>query len=178
LSSICASAFGSWIRNGHGVVSTGGRDPEDIPLVEIFGLDKALVPTGIAGQCCVEVVPDTQLTKEMGKKIDASKSGSPTLFGDGQAYDKEKLPEHTEVAALHPTNDKIAAIVYGRFGRGGYVFGSAEITSLEMGFGIPQMSEDSFIFWKNIVDWFASEGLSVDSTKNLSTTWGSIRTNY
>jgi len=169
-----------WVRKGHGVVSCGGRDPEDIPLTGIFGIDEALCPHGMAGldQCCVRTVPNTPLTKGMAEVLDGSKAvGAPSLFGqDGQAYDVGRLPQHANVAALHPTNDDIAAIVYGKFGKGGYIFGSAEITNLDMGFGIPEMSEDSFTFWVNIVDWFAGEGLAVGNpTDNLPTTWGYIR---
>jgi hypothetical protein len=73
--------------------------------------------------------------------------------------------------------DDIAAIIYGKYGRGGYVFGTAEITNLDMGFGIPDMSEDSFTFWVNMLDWFAEEMLAVsDLADNLATTWGHIRT--
>jgi hypothetical protein len=45
-----------------------------------------------------------------------------------------------------------------------------------MGFGIPEMSEDSFTFWVNILDWFAEEMLAVvNPTDSLPTTWGHIR---
>lgn len=169
-----------WFRDGHGVVSTGGRDAEDVPLVKIFGLDKALVAGGAADKCCIKIVPNTPLTKGMAEKLDTSKSGDPTFFGDGSfiGYDKGKLPKDVEVAAVSPVDGK-PVIVYGRFGRGGYVLsGSAEITNLDMGFGQPEMSKDSFTLWKNIVDWFAEEVLSVEPAGKLSTTWGRIKIDY
>ena len=166
-----------WLRDGHGVVSTGGRDHQDVPLVEILGLGGALVPTGIGAQCCVKIIPNTPLTKGMAEKLDTSKSGDPTFFGDGQTYDRGKLPKGVEVAAVSPASDKIVAIAFGRFGSGGFVLsGSAEITNLDMGFGQPEMSPDSFTLWKNIVDWFAEEVLSVKPADKLSATWGRIKT--
>jgi hypothetical protein len=175
-----ADKIEQWVSDGHGIVSTGGRDPEDIPLVAIFGLDTALCPHGMAGfdQCCIRMVPDIPLTKGMEEILDSRKAtGAPSLFGqDGQAYGVGSLPQHAQVAALHPNNDDIAAIVYGRFGRGAYVFGTAEITNLDMGFGIPDMSEDSFTFWVNMMNWFAEEMLAVPNlTDDLPTTWGYIR---
>lgn len=170
-----------WIRDGHGVVSTGCRDDQDIPLVRIFGLGGVLVPGNAPNKCCIKVVPNTPLTKGMADKIDTSKSGDATFFGDGNflGYDKKKLPKDVGVAAVSLDDDNVAVIAFGRLGRGGYVLsGSAEITNLDMGFGQPEMSPDSFTLWKNIVDWFETDGLSVEPANKLPTTWGRVKAGY
>jgi hypothetical protein len=129
------AALESWIREGHGVVSTGGRDPQDLSLVETVGLDGALVSDGVAGSgvCCVSMLPGTALSEGMGATLDASSSGDPTLFGAGQSYDRGSLPAGVEVAAVSTTDANIAAIVFGELGEGAYVLsGSTEITNLPM----------------------------------------------
>ena len=162
-----------------GISSTGGRDPEDLPLVQLLGLGGADVATGIPTQCCINMLPNTPLSKGMEKVLDCSKSGSPSFFGDGTTHDRRKLPKDVEVAAVSPADDNIAAIVYGRFGNGGFIItGSAEVTNLEMGFGQPEMSKDSFTLWQNILNWFAEEGLAVSPSGKLSTSWGKIKTGY
>lgn len=167
-----------WLSDGHGVVSTGGRDAEDRVLVRILGLEASLTPAApVAGnKCCVKVIPNTPLTKGMAEILDTSKSGDPSLFGDGDAYDMGKLPKDVGVAAVSTVNDKVATIIYGKFGRGAFVLGSAEITNLDMGFGQPEMSKDSFTLWKNIVDWFVEALTVVEPAGKLSTTWGRIKT--
>lgn len=169
------------IRDGHGVVSTGCRDDQDIPLVRIIGLGGALAPGNAPNKCCIKMLPNTPLSKGMAEKLDTSKSGDPTFFGDGNflGYDKGKLPKDAGVAAVSPDDDKVAVIAFGRLGRGGYVLsGSAEITNLDMGFGQPEMSPDSFTLWQNIVDWFETDGLSVEAAGKLPTTWGRVKAGY
>jgi hypothetical protein len=167
-----------WFKNAHGVVSTGGRDAEDVPLAKLLGFGEALVAAVAADKCCIKMIPNTPLSKGMAEKLDTSKSGDPSLFGDGQAYDKGKLPKGAEVAAVSLQDDKNVAITYGRFGTGGYVLAAAEITNLDMGFGQPEMSKDSFTLWQNIVDWFGSGGLSVEPSGKLPTSWGRIKAEY
>lgn len=167
-----------WLKAGHGMVSTGGRDAEDVPLAKLLGFGEALVAAVAADKCCIKVIPNTPLTKGMVEKLDTSTSGDPSLFGDGQAFDKGKLPKGAEIAAVSLQDDKNVAIAYGRFGSGGYVLASAEITNLDMGFGQPEMSKDSFTLWKNIVDWFASGGLAVDTKGKLATNWGWVKSKY
>jgi hypothetical protein len=175
-----ADAIKTYVEEGGFVVYTGGRDAADIPLVKIVapGLAESLGGFPVADKCCIGILPDTPLTKDMADILDTSKSTDPTFVGDGNlpGYEIAKLPAHANVAGDLLDDPAFALIVYGRIGKGGYVFsGSAEIVNLAMGFGVPEMSEDSHILWRNILNWASDAILSVEPADKLSTTWGRIK---
>ena len=174
--------FKAFLDEGHGVISTGGRDAEDVPLITLFdGMDQALAGFPVADKCCLAYVPDTPLTKDMmGGIIDTSKSPDPTFVGDGNfpGYDRSKLPGHANVAAEDIGDPNIAVIVYGRVARGAYVLsGSAEITNMNMGFGQKILGEgNSWLLWRNMIDWFEDSNLrSVKPGHKLPVTWAKIK---
>ena len=172
-----------FMDEGHGVISTGGRDPEDRPLVALWdGMDKALAGFPVADKCCLAYVEGTPLTKDMvGGIIDTSKSPDPTFVGDGDfpGYDVGLLPGHATVAAEDIGDPNIAIIVYGRVAKGAYVLsGSAEITNMNMGFGQKELGQgNSWLLWRNMIDWFEDANLrAVNPKSKLPMTWAQIKT--
>ena len=175
-----ADAIKTYVEEGGFVVYTGGRDDEDIPLVKIVapGLAESLGGFPVADKCCIGIIPDTPLTKDMADILDTSRSTDPTFVGDGNlpGYEIAKLPAHANVAGDLLDDPAFALIVYGRIGKGGYVFSaSAEIVNLGMGFGVPEMSEDSHLFWRNVLNWASDAILSVEPGDKLPITWGKIK---
>ncbi len=162
-----------WVKS-HGIlIVTAGRDAQEKPLADLFGLKYSDPGTGT--EAIVPVEPGTPFAKDIaGNKMDASKSSDNTPL-NGQIYN-DPLPswvEHvvTRNAAGKPTS------VTGHYGNGVLWLGSGfESTNIGTGIDAEQSLFTGYkTLWKNFLNWATTGVTPVEYSGKLASTWGAIR---
>jgi hypothetical protein len=155
------------------LITCAGRDPEEKPLADLFGLSYDGSKAGQT-EAIVPLEPGTPFAKGIdGNKLDASTSSDNTPL-NGEFY-KEPLPDWVEFvvtrnAAGNPT------MVAGRYEKGVLLLGTFEVTNIGTGVDVAQSMFTGFTkLWANMLDWAAPFATSVSSKGKLTTTWGQIK---
>ena len=173
---VVAPDLADWVKIGGILITTAGRDSEEKPLVDLFGLKVSDPGTGT--EAIVPVEPNSPFAKDIaGNQLDASASSDNTPT-NGQIYD-EPLPAWVEYVVTRSQAGKPTSVA-GHFGAGVLWLGAGfEITNIGTGTDPEQSKFTGFKqLWENFLEWATSPVLAVEPASKLPSTWGAIRSTH
>ena len=168
-----AAELEKWVKS-HGILlTTVGRDGQEKPLADVFGLIYSDPGTGT--EAVVPVEPGTPFATGIAdNQMDATASSDNTPQ-NGQIYD-EPLPNWVEHVVTRNLAGQATSVI-GHYGGGVLWLGSGfESTNIGTGIDAEQSLFTGYkTLWGNVLDWATTGATSVAPADKLASTWGSIR---
>lgn len=163
----------AWVSGGGILITTAGRDEQEIDLAKLFELSPNRSASGTA-EAIVMVAPAFADGIADGK-MDSSTSTDATPY-NGEFYD-EPLPVWARIVTLSSAG-KVSSVA-GQYQKGGLWLGAGfENTNLGAGLDAAQSFFPGVVqLWKNVMDYLTSIGASpVNPAGKSAFTWGEIKT--
>lgn len=168
-----ATNLEKWV-NTHGIfIGTAGRDDQEKPIADVFGLTYSDPGTG--SEDTVPVEPGTPFAEGIANnKMDASQSSDNSPL-NGQIYD-EPLPGWVEHVVTRNAAGQVTSVT-GHYGGGVLWLGAGfEITNIGSGEDAEMSKFTGYrTLWENFMDWATTGLAAVDPAEKLGSTWGAIR---
>ena len=160
----------AWVKSGGILLTTIGRDAQELPLAEVFGLKVSNPGTGTEAIVPVKPPFDKDIA---GSQLDASSSADNTPQ-NGEVYD-DPLPSWAIVVTTNLAG--LTTSVAGRYGSGAIWAGAGfEVTNVGAGTDPDQSTFTGFKqLWKNMLDWATTAPSAVAPDGKASLTWGAIK---
>ncbi len=167
-----AANIEEWVKSGGILITTAGRDVQEKPLADLFGL--SFSDPGTGNEEIVPVEPGTPFAKGIaGNEMDASESTDNNPL-NGEIYD-EPLPDWVEYVVTRNAAGQITSVA-GHYGAGVLWLGAGfEITNVNTGIDDEQSKFTGYkTLWKNFMEWAMSD-TSVAAESAILSTWGAIK---
>jgi hypothetical protein len=172
-----AAALAEWVNSGGIFLGTAGRDSQEKPIADVFGL--RISDPGIGAEAIVPLEPGTPFAEGIdGNILDASASGDNTPL-NGQIYD-EPLPDWVEYVITRNAADDVSSVA-GHYGDGVLWLGAGfEIQNIGTGEDAESSKFTGYrTLWENFLDWATGSAIRPREPESKSGavpgTWGIVK---